>query len=170
MPAFSPWRWAILALKPGQPIIWFPFVVSWTSVAGTLGAIMAGLGWASASQSDGILGGQPERFWSGVMRRGELAALPGYGRQRGIHRGYRRLPPSPLRLWRTGEPPAYLLATLPPLPNAMARQAGLKVKEAREPGQVSLSAADTWLPRLCPRQKVTENFARIANANLDMIQ
>ena len=46
-------------------------MVSWTSVAGALGEEMAGSGWAGASQSDGIWGGQAERFWSGVIRRGE---------------------------------------------------------------------------------------------------
>jgi len=38
-----------------------------------------GFRWSGASQSDGILGGQAERFWSGLMRRGHLAPLPGCG-------------------------------------------------------------------------------------------
>jgi len=35
-------------------------------VAGVLGGVVAGSGWASPSQSDGIWGGQAEGFWPGT--------------------------------------------------------------------------------------------------------
>jgi hypothetical protein len=45
------------------------------------------LGWACASQSDGTLSGQEERFCRETDgRRGDLARLPGCGRQRGPRR------------------------------------------------------------------------------------